>query len=86
MIGYLIEQFTLKMQTVVGITNFTFVKRHLVVKIVIYMFTFFIFSTTVLIRHTWQLKAIEQHVLDTNKRKQLSLAATDVLLTLLLER
>ncbi len=44
--------------TIVWIPTFILTKRHLVVKVIIYIQILFIISTPVLIRHLWQLKAV----------------------------
>jgi hypothetical protein len=38
--------------------TFTLAYRHLLIKVLICIQTLFIFSTTVLIRHLWQLKTV----------------------------
>ncbi len=53
------EQYALKnVNNCLSINIYSYLERHLVVKVLIYILMLFIFSTSVFIRHLWQLKTV----------------------------
>jgi hypothetical protein len=53
------EQRSLKnVNNYLNINIYSYVERHLVFRVIIYIYMYFIFSTPVLIRNLWQLKTV----------------------------